>query len=132
MLAAAADQQAQAGYHDQGRDRFTEIKTNPVKVTAQEPVSTFSIDVDTPPTPSCAPRSRTGVLPQQDAVRVEEMVNYFDYDYAGPARTRDEPFKPTVDGDADAVEPGHASSSTSASRATTSARRAAAAPTWCS
>src|SRR6185312_11475225 len=37
-----------AGYFvDQGRDRFTDIQSNPVKVTREDPVSTFSIDVDT-------------------------------------------------------------------------------------
>ena len=36
-----------ASYHDQGRDNFETIETNPLKVTAEEPVSTFSIDVDT-------------------------------------------------------------------------------------
>ena len=45
-LASLPDQQPQY-YHDQGRDKFTEIETNPVKVTTEEPVSTFSIDVDT-------------------------------------------------------------------------------------
>jgi Ca-activated chloride channel family protein len=42
----APDALPQPGYHDQGRDRFEDIDTNPLKVTAEEPVSTFSIDVD--------------------------------------------------------------------------------------
>jgi Ca-activated chloride channel family protein len=83
------------GYHDQGRDKFTDIKTNPVKVVAEEPVSTFSIDVDTASYSFVRGSLSQNVLPQKDAVRVEEMINYFPYDYAGPA-DRAEPFKATV------------------------------------
>ena len=85
----------QQGYHDQGRDKFSDIKTNPVKVTAEEPVSTFSIDVDTASYSFVRGSLNQNVLPQKDAVRVEEMINYFPYDYAGPA-DRAEPFKATV------------------------------------
>jgi Ca-activated chloride channel family protein len=83
------------GYHDQGRDKFADIKTNPVKVTAEEPVSTFSIDVDTASYSFVRSSLNNGVLPQKDAVRVEEMINYFPYTYAGPT-DRSEPFKTTV------------------------------------
>ena len=75
----------QPGYHDQGRDQFEEIDTNPVKVAAEEPVSTFSIDVDTASYSFMRASLNNGVLPQEDAVRVEEMINYFPYDYPGPA-----------------------------------------------
>ena len=91
---AFADAQAQY-YHDQGRDKFTEIETNPVKVTAEEPVSTFSIDVDTASYAFVRGSLNNNTLPQKDAVRVEEMINYFPYDYAGPA-DKAEPFKATV------------------------------------
>jgi Ca-activated chloride channel family protein len=82
-------------YHDQGRDRFSEIKINPVKVAAEEPVSTFSIDVDTASYSFVRKALNNNVLPQKDAVRVEEMINYFPYDYPPPA-DRSEPFKATV------------------------------------
>ena len=83
------------GYHDQGRDQFQTIETNPVKVTAEEPVSTFSIDVDTASYSFMRASLGQGVLPQDDSVRVEELINYFPYAYPGP-ETAEEPFKATV------------------------------------
>jgi Ca-activated chloride channel family protein len=78
-----------------GRDRFEHKDVNPVKLTAEEPVSTFSIDVDTTSYSFVRRALNQGHLPQKDAVRIEEMINYFDYDYEVP-RDRSEPFKPTV------------------------------------
>ncbi|HSG95375.1 MAG TPA: von Willebrand factor type A domain-containing protein, partial [Afifellaceae bacterium] len=82
-------------YRDQGRDKFQTVQPNPVKVTAEEPVSTFSIDVDTASYAFMRAAINNGVLPQNDAVRVEELINYFPYEYAGPDN-REEPFKATV------------------------------------
>jgi Ca-activated chloride channel family protein len=78
-----------------GRDRFEDIKPNTVKLVSEEPVSTFSIDVDTASYAFVRRALNSGNLPQKDAVRIEEMINYFDYDYPLP-RDRSEPFKPTV------------------------------------
>ena len=78
-------------YRDQGRDQFTPFDPNPVKVAAEEPVSTFSIDVDTASYAFMRASLNQGVLPQPDAVRVEELVNYFPYDYA-PPESRVSPF----------------------------------------
>ncbi len=76
----------------QGEDRFTEFSPNPVKVAAEEPVSTFSIDVDTASYAFLRASLNYGYLPQDtDAVRTEELINYFAYDYA-PPETRDPPF----------------------------------------
>lgn len=80
------------GYYDQGRDKFQDITSNPTKVTAEDPVSTFSIDVDTSSYSFVRASLNANTLPQADAVRVEEMINYFPYDYAGPA-DRSVPFK---------------------------------------
>jgi Ca-activated chloride channel homolog len=55
-----------------------------VKVTAEEPVSTFSIDVDTASYAVVRSTLNAGVLPPPDQVRVEEMVNYFPYAYPHP------------------------------------------------
>jgi Ca-activated chloride channel family protein len=85
----------QPGYHDQGRDNFETIETNPQKVTAEEPVSTFSIDVDTSSYSFMRASLANGVLPQDDAVRVEEFVNYFPYDYPGPD-SAEQPFRASV------------------------------------
>ena len=82
-------------YREQGRDRFADFESNPVKVVAEEPVSTFSIDVDTASYGFVRASLNGGVLPQQDAVRVEELVNYFPYDYPGP-ESRETPFRASV------------------------------------
>ena len=79
------------GYVEQGRDRFAQFDANPVKVTAEEPVSTFSIDVDTASYGFVRASLNRGRLPENDAVRIEELINYFPYDYT-PPETRDTPF----------------------------------------
>ena len=78
-----------------GRDRFEIINANPVKRVSEEPVSTFSIDVDTASYAFVRRALNSGVLPQKNAVRVEELINYFDYDYPLPT-DKHEPFYPTV------------------------------------
>jgi Ca-activated chloride channel homolog len=86
---------APQSYQDQGHNKFLDIKTNPVKLTAEEPVSTFSIDADSASYSFVRGSLAQNVLPQADAVRVEEMINYFPYDYAGPS-DRAVPFKSTA------------------------------------
>ncbi len=75
--------------------KFPDAKPNPVKVTAEEPVSTFSIDVDTASYGVVRDALNNGALPPADAVRIEEMVNYFDYAYPGP-KDRKAPFEASV------------------------------------
>jgi len=82
-------------YRDSGRDVFEKTTPNPVKLATEEPVSTFSIDVDTASYAFVRRQLNNGVLPQKNAVRIEELINYFDYDYAVP-RDRSKPFAPTV------------------------------------
>ena len=78
-----------------GRDRFPAADANPVRVVGESPVSTFSVDVDTAAYAFVRSQLRRGVLPHKDAVRVEEMVNYFDYHYPLP-ENKQQPFRPTV------------------------------------
>jgi Ca-activated chloride channel family protein len=66
-----------------------------VKRTADQPVSTFSIDVDTAAYANVRRFLQDGAQPPRDAVRVEEMINAFDYDYARPA-SEAEPFAVTT------------------------------------
>jgi Ca-activated chloride channel family protein len=80
---------------DEGRDKFQKFEVNPVKQVAYEPVSTFSADVDTASYSFVRRQLNSGRLPQKDAVRVEEMVNYFDYAWPA-ANSAKSPFKPTV------------------------------------
>jgi len=79
-----------------GGDKYERIQENPFQKVTEHPVSTFSIDVDTA---SYANVRRflmdNHSLPPADAVRIEELVNYFDYDYAGPEG--DEPFASHVE-----------------------------------
>lgn len=79
----------------QANDRFKESAQGSVKLTSEEPVSTFSIDVDTAAYSYVRRQLNQGRLPQQDAVRIEEMINYFPYDYPLP-ENRAEPFATQV------------------------------------
>ncbi len=79
----------------EGRDRFDATVANPVKRVSAEPVSTFSIDVDTASYSFVRRQLNSGVLPQKAAVRLEEMVNYFPYDYPLPT-DRSQPFSTHV------------------------------------
>ena len=72
-------------------ERYPDAAPNPVKRVSDEPVSTFSIDVDTAAYSNIRRFIAQGVTPPKDAVRVEEMVNYFDYGYGRPASAA-EPF----------------------------------------
>jgi len=83
------------GYQDVGRDQFQKFEENSVKQVAAEPVSTFSIDVDTASYSFARRAINQGYLPQANAIRIEEMINYFDYDYPVPG-AEGHPFLPTV------------------------------------
>ena len=78
-----------------GRDRFENYESNPIISAVETPVSTFSIDVDTASYSFLRASLNRGQLPPPGAIRLEEMINYFPYDYAAP-RTPDEPFKANV------------------------------------
>ena len=75
-----------------GTERYQHQLDNGIQVAAEQPVSTFSIDVDTGAYANVRRFLNNGSLPPQDAVRVEELINYFDYEYATPS-TRDTPFR---------------------------------------
>ena len=75
-------------YHPQpyvDRENYLDIIENSIKRVSDEPLSTFSIDVDTAGYANVRRMlTREGRLPPHDAVRLEEMINYFDYSYATP------------------------------------------------
>jgi len=73
------------------RERYEHPDDNRVIRTADNPISTFSIDVDTGAYTNMRRWLNQGALPPEDAVRVEEFINYFDYDYPLP-RDRSVPF----------------------------------------
>jgi Ca-activated chloride channel family protein len=74
------------------RERYAHREENPVNRAAEQPVSTFSIDVDTGSYANVRRFLNEGRLPPRDAVRVEELINYFDYDYP-PPDSRQPPFR---------------------------------------
>ena len=75
-----------------GKDKFEKIKTNSLKLTKDEPVSTFSVDVDTASYSFMRSSLNRGLLPQKDSIRIEELINYFPYDYP-QTDNRGQPFK---------------------------------------
>ena len=77
------------------RDRFSDVEESPVIATAENPFSTFSIDVDTAAYSFVRRLLNEGQLPPKDAVRLEEMVNYFDYQYPQP-RSKEAPFTTSI------------------------------------
>ncbi|WP_347486092.1 VWA domain-containing protein [Vandammella animalimorsus] len=79
----------------QERERYDEVKDNPVKRTAQESVSTLSLDVDTGAYANMRRFIQAGRLPPKDAVRVEELINYFPFDY--PQASGAHPFSVTTE-----------------------------------
>jgi Ca-activated chloride channel family protein len=65
-------------------ESYSHIDENPFLEAARAPLSTFSIDVDTASYSNTRRFLKDGQLPPKDAVRIEELVNYFSYDYPQP------------------------------------------------
>lgn len=78
------------------RENYADFDDNPIRRTAEQPVSTFSIDVDTGSYANVRRMLNAGQLPPADAVRAEELINYFDYAYPAP-NDRSTPFSVTVE-----------------------------------
>jgi Ca-activated chloride channel family protein len=76
-------------------EEYKRIYENEWQSPGQHPLSTFSIDVDAASYTNIRRFVAHGELPVKDAVRVEEMINYFPYDYAAP--TGDDPFSVTTE-----------------------------------
>lgn len=66
------------------RDRFPQVEPGVVKLASEAPVSTFSIDVDTASYATIRRWLQEGRLPDPESVRVEEMINYFDFGWSEP------------------------------------------------
>src|SRR5947208_1786574 len=84
---------------------YDHIVENPFLDASSNPLSTFSIDVDTASYSNIRRFINEGSLPPKDAVRVEEMINYFIYDYSQPADEK--PFAVHVDLASCPWEPSH-------------------------
>ena len=72
-------------YREQYREQYQKLADNPVHAVAETPVSTFSIDVDTGSYANVRRFLNQGQLPPAEAVRLEELVNYFPYAYPLPS-----------------------------------------------
>jgi Ca-activated chloride channel homolog len=79
---ALADRPFRPPFNTEAYDRITD---NPFIRVSQDPLATFSIDVDTASYANVRRFINRNQLPPKDAVRIEEMVNYFTYDYPQPA-----------------------------------------------
>ena len=77
-----------------GGESYAFVDENPFRRVSAEPLSTFSIDVDTASYANMRRFLTDGMLPPADAVRIEELINYFRYDYPEP--TGDVPFSVTT------------------------------------
>ena len=86
---------ANLGYLSEPREQYANLPDNPVHRVAETPVSTFSVDVDTGSYANVRRFLNQGSLPPEGAVRLEEMVNYFPYNYALP--TDGSPFGVTTE-----------------------------------
>ena len=78
------------------QNKFEPLVQNGIMVAGEIPVSTFSIDVDTGSYATLRRMLREGRLPEKGTVRVEEMLNYFSYDYPLPAKNA-APFSVTTE-----------------------------------
>jgi Ca-activated chloride channel homolog len=80
-------------------ESYDRIEDNPFRLVTQEALSTFSIDVDTASYSNVRRFLNGGALPPPDSVRIEELINYFRFDYARPARdvAKDAPFSVTTE-----------------------------------
>ncbi len=87
-----------------GAETYTDHGVNPFTIVTQDALSTFSIDVDTASYAIARRKIESGGLPPEAAVRVEEFVNYFDYDYPEPSSG---PFAVHMEAMPDPFRPGH-------------------------
>ncbi|MBL4712473.1 MAG: VWA domain-containing protein [Gammaproteobacteria bacterium] len=78
------------------RENYNHFDDNHIMIVSESPVSTFSIDVDTGAYSNVRRMINAGNLPREDAVRVEELINYFSYDYPQPENSRT-PFSVTTE-----------------------------------
>ncbi|MCW1404122.1 VWA domain-containing protein [Novosphingobium sp. MW5] len=103
MKAMRAEERSRYGFvppvvvpSDPGREKYDGKDVSPIKHTRTDPVSTFSVDVDTGAYANTRRFLSAGQVPPKDAVRTEELINYFRYDYPLP-QSKEAPFSVTTD-----------------------------------
>jgi Ca-activated chloride channel family protein len=83
-LPASGVAQLRAPSEPLNRENYAHVSDNPLHRVAEDPFSTFSIDVDTGAYSNMRRMLNVGNRPAKDAIRTEELVNYFSYDYPQP------------------------------------------------
>ncbi|MDH5674578.1 MAG: von Willebrand factor type A domain-containing protein [Myxococcales bacterium] len=81
---------------DNSTERYDAVGTNPFVLTESDAFSTFAADVDTASYDIFRRDISNGFLPVPDSVRLEEYVNYFNYDYPAPSESDEHPFAITL------------------------------------
>jgi Ca-activated chloride channel family protein len=80
-----------------GTESYAKLNDNAFLAVSDQPLSTFSIDVDTASYSNVRRFISQGQLPPADAVRIEELLNYFPYSYEAPKPDDKDPFKANVE-----------------------------------
>ncbi|MDX2062477.1 MAG: von Willebrand factor type A domain-containing protein, partial [Bacteroidia bacterium] len=93
----AAHDTPQRNHPDSGGEEFGKLTPNAFKAVGSDPLSTFSIDVDRASYAFVRNYLQHGSLPPVDAVRTEELVNYFSYAYPRPQPGAEHPFSVTTE-----------------------------------
>ncbi|MGC6510731.1 MAG: vWA domain-containing protein [Myxococcota bacterium] len=104
QLMAPMYDEGQAYFQHRNTEAYKDHGVNPFVDTADDALSTFSIDVDTASYTIARRKINSGVLPPMASVRAEEFINYFDYNY--PC-TDAQPFDVHIDGMSDPFRPDH-------------------------
>lgn len=82
--------------YEPSRETYKAIDESGFKSTATDPVTTFSADVDKASYSNVRRMINYGQKPDEDAVRIEELINYFDYNYTPPAEGSKAPLNATT------------------------------------
>lgn len=82
-------------YDNQRNEEYSQFSENKFKLAKEEPLSTFSIDVDAASYGNMRRFINRGTLPNRDAIRIEELINYFSYNYPEP--TGNDPVRITAE-----------------------------------
>lgn len=95
-FSVSREQQIQEGEYPRGdAESYSHLEENPFLAVARAPLSTFAVDVDTASYSNTRRFLNENQLPPKDAVRIEEFINYFSYDYPQPVGTA--PFSVTTE-----------------------------------
>lgn len=82
--------------YEESRETYKAIDESGFKSTAKDPITTFSADVDKASYSNVRRMLNYGQKPHKDAVRIEELINYFDYNYAPPSEGSKTPLNATT------------------------------------